>query len=92
MVITDLDLVPSIDTQLAGWPIDDIADVLIDYLVEREIHKLARVIHKLGMWDMLSVPSGVVELLNNGMRFAPVIESLDGVSTVIGIAEIEKPG
>ena len=78
---------PNFDVNLF-WPIDEILEVLIDHLVTIEVHKLAGMARKLGKWDVVSVPSWLVHLIGNkpnGPRFAPVIESLSGVSSVIGI-------
>ena len=87
LVVTRLELDPNIDIDAVGWPIDEIIGELIDHLVAREIHKLAGVVRKLGKWDVVAVPSWLVELLNTEARLAPVIESLDDVASVIGITE-----
>ena len=78
---------PNINIQAVGWPIDEIIEELVDHLVAREVHKLSGVVRKLGKWDMVSVPSWLVDLLGPRARLGPVIESLSGVSSVIGITE-----
>ena len=87
LLVKRSELDPNIDIDAVGWPIDDIIGELVDHLVAKEIHKLSGVVHKLGKWDMVAVPSWLVDLLGNEMRLAPVVESLSGVSSVIGITE-----
>jgi len=87
LIVTRSELDPNIDIDAVGWPVDDILGELIDHLVAKEIHKLSGVVHKLGKWDMVAVPSWLVDLLGSEVRLAPVIESLHGVSSVIGITE-----
>lgn len=90
LIVTRSELDPNIDIDRVGWPIDDIIGELVDYLVAKEIHKLSGVVRKLGKWDMLAVPSWLVDLLDNDTRLAPVVESLAGVSSVIGITESRR--
>lgn len=85
LAVTQSELDPNIDIEAVGWPIDDIIGMLTDHLVTREVHKLAGIVRRLGSWSMMSVPSWLVDLLPAGDRFAPVIETLEGVSTVFGI-------
>ena len=87
LVVTRLKLDPNVDIDAVGWPIDDIIGELTDHLVAREVYKLAGAVRKLGKWDMIAVPSWLVDLLGNGALIAPVIESLEGVSSVVGITE-----
>lgn len=87
LVVTHSELDSNIDIDAVGWPIDEIFDELADHLVEKEVHKLSGVVRKLGKWDMVSVPSWLVDLVGNKTRFGPVVETLSGVSSVIGITE-----
>ncbi|MDD9996687.1 MAG: hypothetical protein OXQ89_02975 [Rhodospirillaceae bacterium] len=89
LVVTRSELDPNIDIDAVGWPIDDIIGELVDHLVKKEIHKLSGVVRKLGKWDMVSVPSWLVDVVEDRARLGPVIESLSGVSSVIGITEDE---
>ncbi|MDE0334056.1 MAG: hypothetical protein OXI64_03790 [Defluviicoccus sp.] len=86
LVVRHATVKPEFELDALGWPIDEIVTELIEHLAEREVHKLSGMARKLGSWDMVSVPSWLVDLLGNGQRFAPVVESLSGVSSVIGIA------
>ena len=87
LVVTRSELNPNIDIDAVGWPIDDIIGELADHLIAKEVHKLSGVVRKLGKWDMVAVPSWLVDLLGSDRRIAPVVESLAGVSSVVGITE-----
>ncbi len=90
LVVTESKLNPNIDIDAVGWPIDDIISELIDHLVAKEVHKLSRVARQLGKWDMVSIPSWLIELAEDGSnQVGFVIEPLSGVSSVIGITEVQ---
>lgn len=88
LLVTKSELDPNIDIDAVGWPIDDILGNLSDHLVSNEIHKLSGVVKKLGKWEMLSVPNWVVDTLPSYLRIGPVLESMDGISSVIGITAV----
>lgn len=87
MLVTQAELDPNIDIEMVGWPIDDIVGELADHLVEREVHKMSGMVRKLGRWEVIGVPSWLVDLesVGDAAALAPVVEAQEGVSAVFGI-------
>lgn len=87
LLVTRSQLDPNIEIDAVGWPIDGIISELADHLVSKEVQKLSRTVRQLGRWDVAGAPSWLVEILTKGSRLGPVVESLSGVSSIVGFAE-----
>jgi hypothetical protein len=85
LIVTRSELDPNIHIDAVGWPIDDIIGNLTEHLVKKEVRKVAGAVTKLGRWEIAAVPSWLTSFLDQ-RTIGPVVESLGGVSSIVGIA------
>lgn len=86
--ITQADVDPNIDINLVGWPIDDIAGEIGDYIIGKEIRKLAGKIRQQRRWDVMSVPEWLADLFDGKSKLAPLIEASEDLSVIFGISDM----
>jgi hypothetical protein len=65
-----------------GWPLDQVASIILDYISKNEIRKLEGSVTRLGKWSVLGMPYKYLETLPNGYTPDTSVQGLHKVSSM----------